>query len=285
MIPQATTPATLRRSAGLDILTWPAFGPLAVDVAVTTRHGGVSEGAYASLNLSLQVGDDPARVLENRRRAAAALGAATTDLVICEQVHGRRVAVVGGTDRGRGALRPDDVIAGADGLVTGDPGIVLAVMAADCVPIVLYDPVAHVLGCVHAGWRGTVARVCQSAVDTMASLGARPADIIAGVGPAIAPRAYQVGDDVAAAVHSAFGDGGDGLVRPDGTGRWLFDLWAANSRVLRDAGVLDGNIHLAGIATGAEPGLFFSHRQASPCGRFAALARLRPAAGRRNREQ
>jgi polyphenol oxidase len=194
-------------------------------------------------------------------------------------VHGRGTHIVTAADRGRGALDPGDAVPQADALVTRDPGTVLAVLAADCVPAVLYDPGAHVLACVHAGWRGTVARVLHAAVDAMATLGTRPQDIVAALGPAVAPDHYQVGEDVKAAADGAFGDGARSVVRPDGNGRWLFDLWEANRLVLREAGVPDGQVHVAGIATGPAPGLFFSHRAEQPCGRFAAVARLAPGGG------
>jgi YfiH family protein len=276
----AATPE-LRRTAQLEVLAWPAFDGLDVDVLVTTRNGGVSPGRYESLNLGLHVGDSDKDVLENRRRAASALGADLSDMVFCNQAHGREVHVVTAGDRGRGSLALDDAIASTDALVTAEPGIVLVVMVADCVPIVLYDPVAHVLACVHAGWRGTVARVSEAAVAAMRTLGSRPEDIVAGVGPAIAPGRYQVGGDVLDAAQECFGDRRDEVIRPDGTGKWLFDLWTANQIVLRDAGVRDANVQLAAIPTGlAGPGLFFSDREVRPCGRFAAIARLRPLGGR-----
>jgi len=110
----------------------------------------------------------------------------------------------------------------------------------------------------------------------MQALGARPGDVHAGLGPAIGPDRYQVGAEVAGAARGAFG--AQPFLRPDGTGAWLFDLWAANRFVLREAGVADRHIHLAAVPTGPDPGLFFSDRTARPCGRFAALARLRPRA-------
>jgi copper oxidase (laccase) domain-containing protein len=183
--PAAATSA-LRRRADLDVLTWPVFDAFDVDVAVTTRNGGVSSGPYASLNLGLHVGDEAADVLENRRRAAAALDADPADFVFCIQAHGPNVQVVTASDRGRGALTQQDAIAGTDALVTRDAGVVLTVMVADCVPIVLYDPVAHVLACVHAGWRGTVARVSEAAVESMRSLGSNSGDVIAALGPGTA---------------------------------------------------------------------------------------------------
>ena len=275
----ATGSAGLRRIGDLDFLSWPALAAAGAEVLVTTRAGGVSGGPYAALNLSLHVGDEPGRVLENRRRVAAALGVSPADFVFARQVHGTGVAVVSRADRGRGTASLDDAIPQADALVTADPGTVLAIMVADCVPIVLYDPVAHVLGCVHAGWRGTVARAADAALAAMRPLGAQPERVLAAVGPAIAADRYQVGDDVATEAYWGFGRELDGILRSDDSGRWRFDLPAANCRVLREAGVPEAQIYLAGLSTGADPGLFFSDRDARPCGRFAALAWLAPREG------
>jgi YfiH family protein len=313
--PAASAAAGLRQRAGLPVLTWPAFDPLPVEAIVTTRHGGVSAGSYSTLNLSFAVGDETANVRENRRRAAAALGADPADFVFAAQVHGRRAEVVSAADRGRGTLAVGDAVGPADALVTATPGTVLAILVADCVPIVLYDPAAHVLACVHAGWRGTVARTARSALAAMRSLGTRPEDVIAGIGPSVAAGSYQVGEEVAAAARDgvgeevagaardgvgervaaaardgvgervagaaldAFGQQGQALLRPAVTGepgQWLFDLPAANRHVLRTAGVPDGQIHVAATPTGPDPGLFFSHRAERPCGRFALAARLEP---------
>jgi YfiH family protein len=274
-----TTPATvasaLRRRGDLDVLTWPVFDAFDIDVMVTTRHGGVSAGAYASLNLGLHVNDKPNDVLANRRRVAAAMDAEPGDFVFCRQAHGREVQVMTAGDRGRGALADADAIPDTDALVTADTGVVLTVMVADCVPIVLYDPVAHVLACVHAGWRGTVARVSEAAVESMRSLGSQPGNVIAGLGPAIAPDRYQVGEDVHKAAEAGLGAAATKAIRADGTGKWLFDLWTANRLVLGEAGVPEENMHVAAIPTGSDPGLFFSDREVRPCGRFAAIGRLR----------
>jgi polyphenol oxidase len=289
--PAASAAAGLRQRAGLPVLTWPAFDPLPVEAMVTTRHGGVSAGRYATLNLSFAVGDEAANVRENRRRAAAALDADPADFVFAAQVHGRRAKVVSAADRGRGTLAAGDAVGPADALVTAAPGTVLAILVADCVPIILYDPTAHVLACVHAGWRGTVARTAEAALAAMRSLGTRPRDVIAGIGPSVAAGSYQVGEEVVRAARDAFGEqvagaaqdaSGEqapGLLRPapaGGPGEWLFDLPAANRHVLRTAGVPDGQIHVAATPTGPDPGLFFSHRAERPCGRFALAARLEP---------
>jgi hypothetical protein len=290
--PATSAAAGLRQRAGLPVLTWPAFDPLPVEAMVTTRHGGVSAGSYASLNLSFAVGDEAANVRENRRRAAAALGADPADFVFAAQVHGGRAEVVSAADRGRGTLAAGDAVGPADALVTATPGTVLAILVADCVPIILYDPAAHVLACVHAGWRGTVARTARAALAAMCSLGTRPEDVIAGIGPSVAAGSYQVGEEVAGAARDAFGEEevagaardafgrqAQALLRPaagGGPGQWLFDLPAANRHVLRAAGVPDGQIHVTATPTGPGPGLFFSHRAERPCGRFALAARLEP---------
>jgi len=232
-------------------------------------------GAYESLNLSFSVGDDPGAVLNNRRRVARAMSADLGDFVFTRQVHGAGVRVVSAEDRGSGAFAVDQQVPEADALVTADPSVVLAILAADCVPVVLYDSVAHVLGCVHSGWRGTVARVSAAALAAMRTLGASPENVIAGVGPAISPERYQVGSDVVDAVRRGLGAAAADVIRPDGTGKWLLDLWAANRIVLREAGLADEHINVAAIPTGAAGNnLFFSDREVRPCGRLALVARL-----------
>jgi polyphenol oxidase len=289
------SPTGIRAAGALRLLTWPALETSGAEAAVTARDGGVSSGPYATLNLSLSVGDDPARVLENRRRLAAALGANPADFVFARQVHGAGVRIVGPADRGSGAFTLDDAVPDTDALVTASPDVVLAILTADCVPIVLHDPVAGVLACVHAGWRGTVARIPAAAVAAMRSLGSRPSDILAGVGPAAHPARYQVGPDVQGAVTQSFGPAAATFLRPDpaAPGRWLLDLWSATRHALREAGLPDPHIHITTHPTGplssptptsptvptGPPGhdYFFSDRAARPCGRLALVARLRPA--------
>ena len=278
--------AAFRAAGGLRLLTWPALDASGVTASVTARDGGVSEGPYATLNLSLSVGDEPSRVLENRRRLATALGASLDDFIFARQVHGAGAGVVGDADRGSGAYSLDDAIDGVDALVTTSPAVILAILTADCLPVVLHDPVAGVLACVHAGWRGTVAGVTAAAVTVMRDLGARPSDVVAGLGPAIAGDRYQVGPDVHEGVTAAFGPAAAAFLRPDrrpgavpkGHDRWLLDLSAASRHALREAGVPDAQIHASTIPTGT--GAFFSDRAARPCGRLALVAKLSPGAAR-----
>jgi len=273
----SSPPAVFRPAGDLRLLTWPDLDSSGIDAAVTARSGGVSSGPYQSLNLSLSMGDDPGCVLENRRRLATAFGAAPGDFVFARQVHGAGVRVVTESDRGSGAFSLDDAIDNTDVLVTTSPGVVLAILAADCVPVVLHDPVAGVLACVHAGWHGTAAGVTAAAVAALQGLGTDPSDVIAGIGPAIGADRYQVGPEVHEAVSRSFGPAAPGFIRPDPSvpGRWLLDLPSANRHALREAGVPGPQIHSTDLVTGSASGHFFSDRTARPCGRLALVARLR----------
>lgn len=256
------------------MLTWDGFDALGLDAVVTTRHGGVSVGAYESLNLGLHVGDDPAAVIENRRRAAAAVGAGLDDLVFADQVHRRDSTEVTSADAGRGAHELASAVSATDILVTRAAGLTLVIQVADCAPLVLFDPVARVLACAHAGWQGTVEGVAEAAVAHMLGLGADAERILVGIGPAIGAERYQVGAEVIEAAGRLDPDLGQ-VARPDGTGRWLFDLVGANRLLLLRAGVPAHRIDATAATTGP-PGPFFSHRSVQPCGRFALLARIRP---------
>jgi len=259
----------------VPLLTWSIFDGHGVRAAVTTREGGVSTGRYASLNLGLHVNDDPEDVRVNRERVAKAFGVTPEELVFARQVHGREVATV--TAGQRTGIE-------ADAMITAEPGPVLVIMVADCVPLVLFDPVRQVAAAVHAGWPGTVAGVTRATVDQLVQGGTNPAELLVGIGPSIAPDRYQVGPDVEEKARQAFGERTGEVIRPDGTGRWTFDLWRANILQLTEAGVRPEAIELAGLDTG--PGTpFFSHRSEGPTGRFAALVQLTPESTRKSPNQ
>jgi YfiH family protein len=253
---------------------WPDAAGLGAAVAVTTRHGGVSTGPYASLNLGLHVGDDPDRVMVNRERAARSFGVDLESLVFAEQVHGAGATVVGRSERGRGTRHLQDAIATTDILVTDVPGTVLVILVADCVPLALLDPEARVLAAVHAGWRGTAERAVARALDAMAPLGGRPDRVVALIGPAVHPDRYQVDEAVYRALTSATGphELHPDVARTDGPEHWRLDLVAANRQQLELAGVPPEQI--VGSETSTEHDDFFSDRAARPCGRFALMAQL-----------
>ena len=155
--------------------------------AFFTRGGGVSKGIYDSLNVGPGSADDAARVIENRRRAALAFGRPHEDLLTCDQVHSPAVVLADArweTDRPK-----------ADGVVTSSSGLICGALAADCAPVLIAEPQARVVAAVHAGWRGALAGVIGSAIETMVAAGADPARMVAAVGPCIGPESYEVGLD------------------------------------------------------------------------------------------
>ncbi len=256
------------------LLWWDVAGEAGASVALTTRRGGVSAPPYDTLNLGLHVGDRTDDVISNRARAAAAFGVPLHSMVFARQVHGTAASWVDAEDCGRGTTSEDDAVADTDILMTSSPGVTLAVLVADCVPIALVDPAAHVLAAVHAGWRGTAGAAVSAALGAMAERGGRPERVLAYLGPAVDPRRYQVTDPVhqalAAAVHPA--PLAPDVARPDGPGHWLVDLVAANRQQLLEGGVTPEHVSHSGLTTA--DATLFSDRAARPCGRFGLLARL-----------
>jgi len=220
-----------------------------------TRRGGVSTGAYASLNCSLSSGDDPACVARNRALVAGALGVADTHLLGVTQVHGTEVVTV--TEIWPAGTGPK-----ADALVTAKAGLALGVITADCAPVLFRDPAAGVIGAAHAGWRGAAAGVLEATLAAMVRLGADAARVVAVVGPCIAQASYEVGEDLRDAVLPTLGDGAAFFVagRP---GHWHFDLAGYCAARLRLAGAA---AHLLGVDTCADEARFFSHRRRTLAG-------------------
>ncbi len=236
----------------------------------TGRSGGVSRRWDGGLNWSYSVGDEAAHVRENRRRTLAMLGLEPSQAVMAGLVHGNRVvAVTGAEPPGEDGVR---LVPECDGLITDRVGLALVVTAADCVPVYLYDPVRRAIGCVHAGWRGTVAGIAGKAVAAMAeAYGCDPADMRAAVGPSIGPCCYEVDDAVAVPLRAQFGGAADDLLKPGArAGKYQLDLWEANRRDLQRAGV--GQVAVAGACTSCEVERLFSHRaEAGKAGRGAAV--------------
>lgn len=253
-----------------------------VDAVVTTRHGGESAGAFATMNLGGRTGDDPEAVKRNRARAASIVGAAPAWLTFGRQVHGARVAVVGNAQRG-------SVFDDTDALVTNASLVPLVILTADCAAIFFFDPVHRAVGIAHAGWRGTVGRVASRTVEIMQdAFGTRPQDLVAGIGPSIGPCCYEVGSEVIDAVAGAFPDHADELlVEPDmasagsfrasvNEDKKHFDLWRANEIVLREAGVGEERVETSRLCTSCRTDLFYSHRaEKGNTGRFGGIVMLR----------
>jgi polyphenol oxidase len=220
-----------------------------------TRHGGVSQDIYASLNCGLGSRDEPMAVRENRARVAAHLQAAS--LLTAHQIHSPTAIAV--TEAWPDTERPR-----ADALVTASRGIAVGVLAADCTPVLFADPVAGVVGAAHAGWRGAIAGVLESTIASMEGLGARREDIRAAVGPCIGPDAYEVGWDFERDFLRRDGDSRRFFSRPGPDSRPHFDLPAYALHRLQRAGV--GHATSCTSCTYTHADDFFSYRRSQARG-------------------
>ena len=280
----------IRRTAGLQILEAPSLARLGWLVhGFSTRPGGASDlsGALV-LNLRFTDWDSRDRVLENRKKFFAAIGASKMRVVTLRQIHSdipQRVDAA--------SARADEAPQG-DALFTREPSILLAVQTADCVPILLADTKRHAVAAIHAGWRGTLRRIAAKTLGRMQmELGTRPEDVIAALGPGIGRCCYEVGSDVAREFHAQFPnarewfDGPfDVLASGENDPNWLpwltmrppghpppsprvnLDLIAANRAILVDAGVPPRQISSSGFCTSCRTDLFFSYRRERSTGRL-----------------
>jgi YfiH family protein len=239
---------------------------------VSTRMGGHSPQPYEALNLSFQVGDDPKKVLNNRKRLTETLGIPFTSLTTAEQIHDARVTVVTEEMRGKGSIHHEEAIAGTDALVTGQVGICLMVLLADCVPVLLCDPSKGVVGAVHAGWKGTLQFIAQKTVMAIREeFGSSPEDIVAGIGPSIGPCCYEVGPEIVSRAQDLLGNTQDVVKQTSSDGKGQLDLWVANLKQLVRAGIPKENIEIAGMCTFHHHDWFYSYRyEKGRTGRFGA---------------
>jgi polyphenol oxidase len=234
--------------------------------AIFGRQGGVSPAPFDSLNLSVSVPDDKARVYANRRRAFGLFGHDTHTLVHAHLVHGQAVARVTSASNGTW-------IEHVDGIITDEPGCGLTMNFADCTPIFLYDPVRQAIGLGHAGWQGCVVDLPGAMVRAMqAEFGSRPDELWAGIGPCIGPCCYEVGKAVISAVHETFDQPEQLLLPQPGRERPHFDLPQANRRNLMRAGLPADQIEMPALCTACHTDLFFSHRaENGRTGRFGSI--------------
>lgn len=232
---------------------WPA--PLSVRAWVTTRAGGVSAGPWRGMNLGDHVGDDPAAVARNREILRRESGAEPLWL---KQVHS--TVIVNAELAAQGVE--------ADGAVSRKPGAACVVMTADCLPVLLCDRAGSVVAAAHAGWRG----LCDGILEaTVAAMAVPAGEILAWLGPAIGPDAFEVGEEVRAAFLLR-DEGADAAFRPGRPGKWLCDLYALARRRLALQGV--GAVWGGGLCTVSDPDRFYSYRRDGVTGRMAALVYL-----------
>jgi YfiH family protein len=240
---------------------WPA--PARVRAAVTTRAGGVSAAPYASLNLGVHVGDVPVQVTQNRARLRAALQL-TAEPVWLRQVHGTQVARLPAT--------PD--VLEADAACTEAAGVACAILTADCLPVLFCDEAGSVVAAAHAGWRGLLAGVLE---NTVAAMNVTPSRVLAWLGPAIGPQAFEVGGEVRAAFVARDAAAAQAFMPAAAPGKYLCDLYMLARQRLRACGV--EQIYGGGLCTFTDAERFYSFRRDGSCGRMASLIWLQPDAG------
>jgi hypothetical protein len=219
--------------------------------AFFTREGGVSEGVYASLNGGLGSNDDPAKIAENRRRMAEQMGVTPQHFFGVHQVHSPDAVVA--TGPWQGSSRPR-----ADAIVTRTEGLAIGITAADCGPILLVDPKARVIGAAHAGWKGALSGIVESAVGAMEKLGAERGGIVAAIGPMIRQHSYEVGGEFIERFVEADADNALFFIPSGREGHAMFDLPGFIRMQLENAGVL--MIDDLGIDTYSDE-RFFSYRR------------------------
>jgi YfiH family protein len=297
----------LRQARGLQILEAPPLAQLDwITHGFSTRPGGVSElesihdgrkSAEKVLNLGFTEWDSRECVLTNRRNFFEALNSDEMSAIGLRQIHSDIVRVVNSAD-----AEPSADAAKADALITNEPGLLLIVQVADCVPILLADKKRRAIAAIHSGWRGTLQRIAEKALGRMQmEFGTRPRDVIAALGPGIGQCCFEVGPEVAAEYAAKFPEARnwfqgpfDSLAREDNDPNWLpwltmrppghqppsprvhLDLIAANRSILSAVGVPSANIFSSGFCTACRRDLFFSFRRERVTGRMLAAIGIRP---------
>jgi len=223
---------------------------------VTTRHGSQRTAGF---DLNLEKSKSSEQVLKNRRVLASVLELSLNDFVFPIQVHGVNTPRVYNSDRGRGSLRADDSFGNTDGFMTNEKRLCLIAFAADCVPIIFFDPTNKAIAVAHAGWRGTAQRIPAFVVERMGKeFGSNPAELVVGIGPSGGPCCYEVGDDVICEVEKNF-DLKKVIKNIDS--KTIFDMWEANTITLTESGVSPKNIEVSGICTISQSDIFYSARK------------------------
>lgn len=247
-----------------------------VEHCFTTRLGGVSEGIYASMNVSFTRGDREEAVQENYERIAQCMGVTKNDFVCSDQTHTTNIRKVTREDAGCGVTRPK-TYQDVDGLITNVPGLVLSTFFADCVPLYFVDPVHRAIGMSHSGWRGTVGRMGRATILAMGQeYGTKPEDLICAIGPSICKDCYEVSEDVAEAFAAEFKGQEEVILEVKGNGKYQLDLWKANEIVLLEAGVKKSHLAVTNLCTCCNPKLLFSHRAShGKRGNLGAFLRLK----------
>ncbi|MGM5629894.1 peptidoglycan editing factor PgeF [Apibacter raozihei] len=228
----------------------------------TTLWGGVSSGNYSSFNFGISSGDEPNNIEKNKKILSDKLKISVDQIFIPRLTHSNKVAVIDKSfllDKNAKSL---EILKGVDALVTNQKGICIGITTADCVPVLLYDPVNKTLGTVHAGWRGTVSNIAGETVKLMVEkFNCKPENILAAIGPSISIEHFEVGSEVVEEFVSAnFNLSIISKINKESEKHHI-DLWKANRFLLLEAGLLDSHIEISGICTYKDSERFFSARR------------------------
>lgn len=254
-----------------------------VTAGFTSRHGGVSEAPYSTLNCGLHVNDLPAHVIRNRELLAEAVGQPFEAFTYAEQVHGNEVVVVGLEEKGKGRTSRESAIQSKDGFITNEKGVVLCAQFADCVPLFFYDSVRHAAGLSHAGWKGSVLNISMATISLMThTFGSQPSDIRAAIGPSIGVCCYEVDQTVADRVYSVLIENNASqqeqleVISGKPNGKYMLNLQELNRKLLQQAGILSSHIEVSQLCTSCSSDDFFSHRkEGGSTGRMVAWIGIR----------
>lgn len=273
----STSPFTFH-SGDVPYLTVPSFEAQGSVVhGFSTRLGGASTGDFSSMNVSFTKGDAPDIVTENYKRLGNAIGFDPHNIVASSQTHTTNIKIVNWEDCGKGFDKTKDYN-GIDGLITNIPDIVLTTFYADCVPLLLLDPVKKVIGSAHSGWRGTVNKIGTKIVNKMVEVyGCNAKDIITAIGPSICQDCYEVSQEVIDLFKNAYDSLlWQSLFYATIPGKYQLNLWEACRQNFLEAGIPSDHISIPDICTCCNPELLYSHRvMGENRGNFAAFISLK----------
>lgn len=236
---------------------------------ISTKAGGFSKAPFSDLNLALHVGDKQETVLKNRQELAKKLQIPLENFVFANQTHSDNIFVATQKDCGSGTFEKLDAIDNVDAFITKEKKVAIAILVADCVPVLLFDKKQKVVAAVHAGWQGTLKKIAKKTVEKMMmEFSCEPKNIVVGMGPSIGPCHFEVQEDVFSQFKEAFGEENKALIKE--AGKLFIDLWELNKQQLLDMGILRENIETMKKCTVCENKDFFSARKEKVTGRFVA---------------
>jgi len=218
----------------------------------TTRIGGQSTGKLDSMNLGYTVNDNPKIVTSNLKKLAKSFDFEKKQMVSPKQTHSKNIGIVKSTN---------DIFDNTDALITNIPNICIFIRTADCVPILLFDPIQNAVAAIHSGWKSTIQEISKYTIELMQKeFGTNPSNLIAGIGPSIGPDVYEVGPEVVEQFHNKFGE--DHIIKSmEKSEKGLLNLWKVNQQILLNSGIPEDNIEIAKICTYSNPELFYSARR------------------------